>query len=127
MDKLYNKHLNDKGVLLILSDYQYLCQLCDSFKKILGEKYMTKIFIKFYIISKLPFLGVFSVQKMFQAKEPVNPENEKLLSYELNKIDDKYCFSKPIVILLANWQNQLVIYIKCINIKHIYINYTQEQ
>jgi hypothetical protein len=96
LDKLYNKHLNEKGVLLILSDYQYLCQLCENFKKILGEKYMTKIFIKFYIISKLPFVGVFSVQKMFQAKEPVNPENEKLLSYELNKIDDKYCFSKPI-------------------------------
>ncbi len=96
LDKLYNKHLNEKGVLLLLCDYQYLCQLCGSFKKLLGEKYMTKIFIKFYIISKLPFLGVFSLQKMFQSKEPVSLENVKLLSYELNKIDDKFCFSKPL-------------------------------
>ena len=96
LDKLYNKHLTEKGVLLFLCDYQYLCQLCDNFKKLLGEKYMTKIFIKCYIISKLPFMAVFSIQKMFGAKEPVNIENEKLLFYEINKIEDKYSFSKPI-------------------------------
>lgn len=96
LDKLYNKHLTEKGVLLFLCDYQYLCQLCDNFKKLLGEKYMTKIFIKCYIISKLPFMAVFSIQKMFGAKEPVNIENEKMLFYEINKIEDKYSFSKPI-------------------------------
>ena len=96
LDKLYNTHLTEKGVLLFLCDYQYLCQLCDNFKKLLGEKYMTKIFIKCYIISKLPFMAVFSIQKMFGAKEPVNIENEKMLFYEINKIEDKYSFSKPI-------------------------------
>ena len=49
LDKLYNKNLNEKGILLILCDYQYICQLCESFKKLLGEKYITKIFMKFYI------------------------------------------------------------------------------
>ena len=72
LDKLFNKNLNEKGILLLLCDYQYLCQLCESFKQLLGEKYMTKIFVKFYIISKLPFMGVFSIQKMFAAKEPIN-------------------------------------------------------
>ena len=96
LEKLYNKNLAEKGVLLLLCDYQYLCQLCDSLKQLLGEKYMTKIFIKCYIISKLPFMAVFSIQKMFSAKEPVNIENEKLLFYEINKIEDKYSFCKPI-------------------------------
>ena len=96
LDKLYNKNLNEKGILLILCDYQYICQLCESFKKLLGEKYITKIFMKFYIISKLPFMGIFSIQKMFPVKEPINIENEKMIFYEINKIEDKYSFSKPI-------------------------------
>ena len=62
---------------------------------------MTKIFVKCYIISKLPFMAVFSIQKMFAAKEPVNIENEKLLFYEINKIEDKYSFSKPISFTLG--------------------------
>ena len=101
LDKLYNKNLKEKGVLLILCDYQYLCQLYECFKKLLGEKYMTKIFIKFYIISKLPFMGIFSIQKMFQAKEPINLENEKLLFYEINKIEDKYAITKPASLLFS--------------------------
>ena len=41
-------------------------------------------------------MGVFSIQKLYTAKEPYDIENEKMLSYELNKIEDKYTFSKPI-------------------------------
>ena len=96
LDKLYNKHLSEKGVLLLLCDYQFLCQLCEKFKKLLGDKYSIKIFIKVYLINKLPFMGVFSIQKLYKAKEPYDIENEKMLSYELNKIEDKYTFSKPI-------------------------------
>ena len=96
LDKLYNKHLSEKGVLLLLCDYQFLCQLCEKFKKLLGDKYSIKIFIKVYLINKLPFMGVFSIQKLYTAKEPYDIENEKMLSYELNKIEDKYTFSKPI-------------------------------
>lgn len=96
LDKLFNKNLSEKGILLLLCDYQYLYQMCDSFKQLLGEKYMTKVFIKFYIISKLPLMGVFSIQKMFPAKEPINIQNEKMIFYETNKIEDKYSFSKPL-------------------------------
>ena len=96
LDKLYNKNLKEKGVLLLLCDYQFLCQLCESFQKLLGEKYMTKVFIKFYIVSKLPFMGLFSIQKMFQAKEPIKIENEKMIFYEINKIEEKYTISKPL-------------------------------
>ena len=50
LGNLYNKYLIEKGIILLLCDFQYLCQLFESFKKLLGEKYMTKIFIKLYII-----------------------------------------------------------------------------
>ena len=96
LDQLYNKNLTEKGILLLLCDYQYIYQICESFKKLLGEKYMTKVFIKFYIISKLPLMGVFSIQKMFPAKEPINIEKEKMIFYEINKVEDKYSFSKPL-------------------------------
>ena len=107
LDTLYNKNLNEKGILLLLCDFQYSCQLFENFKQLLGEKYMTKIFIKYYIVSKLPFMGIFSIQKLYQAKEPINVENEKMLSYELNKIDDKYTFSKPISYTLGQFSKSI--------------------
>ena len=107
LDTLFNKNLNEKGILLLLCDFQYSCQLFENFKQLLGEKYMTKIFIKYYIVSKLPFMGIFSIQKLYQAKEPINVENEKMLSYELNKIDDKYTFSKPISYTLGQFSKSI--------------------
>jgi hypothetical protein len=107
LDTLYNQNLNEKGILLLLCDFQYSCQLFENFKQLLGEKYMTKIFIKYYIVSKLPFMGIFSIQKLYQAKEPINVENEKMLSYELNKIDDKYTFSKPISYTLGQFSKSI--------------------
>ena len=107
LDLLFNKNLSEKGTLLLLCDFQYSCQLFENFKKLLGEKYMTKLFIKYYIISKLPFMGVFSIQKLYQAKEPINIENEKMLSYELNKIEDKFMFSKPISYTFGNFSKSI--------------------
>ena len=101
LDKLFNKNLSQKGTLLLLCDYQFLIQLCQSFKSLLGEKYSTKIFIKIYIISKLPFMGIISFQKLYALKEPNSIENEKMLSYELNKINDEYTFSKPLSYLFS--------------------------
>ena len=101
LDKLFNKNLSEKGTLLLLCDYQFLIQLCQSFKSLLGEKYSTKIFIKLYIISKLPFMGIISFQKLYSLKDPVNIENEKMLSYELNKINNEYSFSKPLSYLFS--------------------------
>ena len=96
LNKLFNKNLSEKGTLLLLCDYHYLCQLCQTFFKLLGEKYSSKLFIKLYIISKLPFMGIISLQKLHSLKEPYDIRDEKMLSYELNKIDEKYSFSKPI-------------------------------
>ena len=101
LDKLFNKNLSEKGTLLLLCDYQFLIQLCQSFKSLLGEKYSTKIFIKLYIISKLPFMGIISFQKLYSLKDPINIENEKMLSYELNKINNEYSFSKPLSYLFS--------------------------
>ena len=96
LDKLFNKNLSPKGTLLLLCDYQYLTQLCQSFKSLLGEKYSTKLFIKLYIIYKLPFMSIISIQKLYPAKEPYDISNEKMLSYELNKAEKEYSFSKPL-------------------------------
>ena len=96
LDKLFNKNLSSKGTLLLLCDYQYLIQLCQSFKSLLGEKYSTKLFIKLYIIYKLPFMVIISFQKLYPAKEPYDISNEKMLSYELNKTENEYSFSKPL-------------------------------
>ena len=101
LDKLFNKNLTEKGSLLLLCDYQFLTQLCNCCKQLLGEKYFTKIFIKLYIISKLPFLAVISIQKLYALKEPCDISNEKMLSYELNKINDEYSFSKPLSYLFS--------------------------
>ncbi len=96
LDKLFNKNLSPKGTLLLLCDYQYLTQLCQSFKSLLGENYSTKLFIKLYIIYKLPFMVIISLQKLYPSKEPYDIGNEKLLSYELNKTEKEYTFSKPL-------------------------------
>ena len=46
-------------------------------------------------------MGIFSIQKMFQAKEPINLENEKMLFYEINKIEDKFSISKHASLLFS--------------------------
>ena len=101
LDKIFNKNLSQKGSLLLLCDYQYLNQLCQSFKSLLGDKYSTKVFIKLYIISKLPFMGIISIQKLYPSKEPLDIGNEKMLSYELNKVDEEFSFSKPLSYLFS--------------------------
>ena len=101
LDKLFNKNLSPKGTLLLLCDYHFLIQLCQSFKTLLGEKYSTKIFIKLYIISKLPFMGIISLQRLYALKEPYDIENEKMLSYELNQINNELSFSKPMSYLFS--------------------------
>ena len=52
-------------------------------------------------------MGVFSIQKLYHAKEPINIENEKMLSYELNKIEDKFMFSKPISYTFGNFSKSI--------------------
>ena len=46
-------------------------------------------------------MGIISFQKLYALKEPNSIENEKMLSYELNKINDEYTFSKPLSYLFS--------------------------
>ena len=101
LDKLFNKNLSQKGTLLLLCDYHFMIQLYQSFKSLLGEKYSTKLFIKLYIITKLPFIGIISLQKLYEVKEAYDLENEKMLSYELNIINNERYFSKPLSYLFS--------------------------
>ena len=85
LNKLFNINLTEKGTLILLGDYHYLCNLTQSFKKLFGNIFKNKLFIKLYSISNLPFIGIFSIQKMSQSKEIINIENEKLLFYKVNE------------------------------------------
>ena len=82
LNSLFNA-VKDKGTLVLLLDFQYAKQVTEALKKTLGDKYMTKLFIKLYVIEKLPLLCVLSIQKMSVAKEAINIDNEKLLLYEI--------------------------------------------
>ena len=120
LDKLYNNFLAEKGTLIMLGDYQYLCQLCEGFKKILGKN-MTKFFIKFYTIDTIPLMGLFSIQKMAQSKEEVKIENEKMLSYELNKTNEQFSFSKPISYQLGQFKRAITYFYEMYQY-HVYLN-----
>ena len=93
LNKLFNINLTEKGTLILLGDYHYLCNLTQSFKKLFGNIFKNKLFIKLYSISNLPFIGIFSIQKMSQSKEIINIENEKLLFY---KVNEDFTIEKPI-------------------------------
>ena len=93
LKKLFNINLKEKGTLILLGDYHYLCNLNKSFKQLLGDSFKNKLFMKLYSISNLPFVGVFSIQKMSQSKDFINIENEKLLFY---KVNEDFTIEKPI-------------------------------
>lgn len=84
--------IKDKGTLVLLLDFQFAKQIVSSLKVAFGENYKTKLFIKLYVIEKLPLLSILSIQKMREEKEPINIDNEKLLLYE---IYEDLTISKP--------------------------------
>ena len=85
--------IKDNGALMLMCDFQYLIQIPKSLKIALGENNKTKLFIKLYIIEKLPLVSLIYIQKMGESKENIILENEKLLSYE---VYNDLSISKPI-------------------------------
>ena len=93
ISKLYNNYLTEKGELLLLCDLNYLNQICNDLKKILGEDNKMKHLMKLYIISKVPFLAFFTIKKIYLTKEKIDILNEKILAYE---IYEDLTLTKPI-------------------------------
>ena len=83
LNKLFNDYLTEKGELLLLCDFSYLNHIGNDLKQILGEENKLKILIKLYIVSKVPFLALFTMKKIYTAKEKIDILNEKILAYEL--------------------------------------------
>lgn len=96
--------VKDKGTLILLADYIYLRQLPNALKKTLGENYLTKLFIKLYVIYKKPIIGILFIQKMNPTEKPINLFNEKLLSYE---IYDDLLITKPVGYTVSNMTKAL--------------------
>ena len=103
LKKLYLS-LNDKGVLMLMCDFQLLCQLNNSLQNILGKENKTKHFIKLYILEKLPLVGLIYIQKMSQSNDIINISDEKLLSYE---VYDDYSITKPISYKMSQLQKSV--------------------
>ena len=91
--KLFNEYLNEKGELVLLCDYNYLNKLGNDLKNILGEDNKLKILMKIYVISKVPFLALFAIKKLYLTKEKIDILNEKILAYE---IYEDLTLTKPI-------------------------------
>ena len=92
LSALYSS-LTEKGTLVILGDYHILKQLPSSLVKTFGDNFLTKLFLKLYIVSKSPMLSVMFIQKMSVSEKPIDILNEKLLSYE---IYEDLSITKPI-------------------------------
>ena len=103
LKKLYLS-LNEKGVLMLMCDFQLLCQLNNSLQNILGKENKTKHFIKLYILEKLPLVGLIYIQKMSQSNDIINISDEKLLSYE---VYDDYSITKPISYKMSQLQKSV--------------------
>lgn len=121
LSKLYNHHLQEKGELLLLCDFSYLNQIGNDIKKLLGEENKLKMLMKLYIVSKVPFLAIFTLKKIFSAKENIDILKEKILAYE---IYEDFTLTKPISYSLSQmpktieYMNQMFQYQKYLNILH---------
>ena len=91
-NNLFSK-IKENGALILICDFQYLRQIPQSLKILLGENNKKKLFIKLYLIEKLPLVSLIYIQKMGDSKENIIIENEKILLYEIN---DDLSISKPL-------------------------------
>lgn len=96
--------LKEKGALIILADFIFLKQLPLGIKQALGENFLTKLFMKLYIIEKNPLIGLFFIQLMSSSTTPVDPYKEKILAYE---IYDDLEITKPISYTLDNMSKSI--------------------
>ena len=103
LKKLYLS-LNDKGVLMLMCDFQLLCQINNSLKNILGNENKTKHFIKLYILEKLPLVGLIYIQKMSLSNNIIDISDEKLLAYE---VYEDYTVTKPISYKMSQLQKSV--------------------
>ena len=83
LNKLFIHHLAEKGTLILLCDLNYLNQVGKDLKQTLGEDNKIKMLIKLFIVSKVPFLALFSFQKIMTSKDTVNILTEKIMAYEI--------------------------------------------
>ena len=104
LSKYLNNNLTEKGCMVLLCDLKYLKQIGNDLKKLLGEENKIKMLIKLYIVSKVPFLAFFSIQKIYLAKENIDILNEKILAYE---IYEDLTLTKPIGYTLSQMQKSI--------------------
>lgn len=91
--------LKEKGTVIILADFIFLKQLPLGIKQALGDNFLTKLFMKLYIVERNPLIGLFFIQLMTPSTTPVDPYKEKILAYE---IYDDLEITKPISYTLDN-------------------------
>ena len=121
LNKLFTHHLNEKGNLILLCDLNYLNQIGNDLKEILGEDNKIKMLIKLFIVSKVPFLTLFSLQKIMTSKNNINILNEKIMAYE---IYEDLTLTKPLGYTLdmmpksVTYMSNMFLYQKYLNVLH---------
>jgi len=121
LNKLFNHHLTEKGILILLCDLNYLNQIGNDLKQILGEDNKIKMLIKLYIVSKFPFFVLFSFQKIMTSKDNINILNEKIMAYE---IYEDLTLTKPLGYTLdmmpksMTYMSNMFLYQNYLNILH---------
>jgi hypothetical protein len=121
LNKLFNHHLTEKGILILLCDLNYLNLVGNDLKQILGEDNKIKMLMKLFIVSKVPFLTLFSFQKIMTAKDKINILNEKIMAYE---IYEDLTLTKPLGYTLdmmpksVTYMSNMLIYQNYLNVLH---------
>ena len=87
LSKLFNNYLAEKGELLLLCDFHYLNEIGKDLKQILGEDNKIKMLMKLYVVSKIPFLVLFTIKKIMLSKEKIDILNEKIFAFEIYEED----------------------------------------
>ncbi len=121
LNKLFTHHLAEKGTLILLCDLNYLNQVGNDLKQALGDNNKIKMLIKLFIVSKVPFLVLFSFQKIMTAKDHINILNEKIMAYE---IYEDLTLTKPLGYTLdmmpksVSYMSKMFLYQNYLNVLH---------
>ena len=107
--------------MILLCDLNYLNLVGNDLKQILGEDNKIKMLMKLFIVSKAPFLTLFSFQKIMTAKDNIYILNEKIMAYE---IYEDLTLTKPLGYTLdmmpksVTYMSNIFLYQNYLNVLH---------
>ena len=96
--------LEEKGTLILLLDFQYINQIYKALQTSFGEKIKQKLFVKNYIVNKVPFISFMYIQKFSTSNTESDFSSTKVLCYEQLRGENQ---SKPESCLISELSRAL--------------------